>query len=141
MVLKGHHVAAEMSQCQNAELLNNVQMLESLITQAILKAGLGLMGIYSHGFSPHGITCIAIISESHLAVHTYPEYHHLSIDIFTCSPKPHAVEGIFKVIQDQVNPVNVSMVHLIRSEMIEVISENTAMTIDLENKSSLNLAT
>jgi len=38
-----------------------------------------------HAFKPKGITFVAIISQSHVAIHTYPEFAHVSLDIFTCS--------------------------------------------------------
>ena len=36
-------------------------------------------------FSPHGISLFAIISASHIAIHTWPEYGFLNIDIFSCN--------------------------------------------------------
>lgn len=125
MALTGHHLAAEMSECQNLALLNQTHILESVISEAILGAGLGLISIHSHLFAPHGITCIAIISESHVAVHTYPEHAHMSVDVFTCAPQPQAVESILQFIQDQVKPVKTSVVHLLRSTDIRMLSENT----------------
>jgi S-adenosylmethionine decarboxylase len=40
-----------------------------------------------HRFSPHGISGVVVIAESHLAIHTWPERMYAAVDVFTCSPK------------------------------------------------------
>lgn len=40
---------------------------------------------FKHHFSPYGITWMFILSESHAAIHTYPEHHFLSIDVYVCN--------------------------------------------------------
>jgi S-adenosylmethionine/arginine decarboxylase-like enzyme len=40
----------------------------------------------AHPFDPHGETWVAILTESHCAIHTYPEHHYLSIDLYSCNP-------------------------------------------------------
>ena len=37
-----------------------------------------------HQFSPHGISGVVIVAESHLCIHTWPEYGYASVDVFTC---------------------------------------------------------
>lgn len=41
----------------------------------------------SHEFSPHGRTIVFILSESHFAVHTYPEHNYITLDIYICDPE------------------------------------------------------
>ena len=38
-------------------------------------------------FSPHGVSGVVIISESHLAIHTWPELGYAAVDLFTCGDK------------------------------------------------------
>jgi S-adenosylmethionine decarboxylase len=40
----------------------------------------------SHRFEPQGETWLAVLSESHCAIHTYPEHHYISIDLYSCNP-------------------------------------------------------
>jgi len=65
--------------------LNNKKKLRQILKTGIHKCGLTLKRLSSHQFNPVGVTVTAIISESHIAIHTYPEARHVSIDIFTCS--------------------------------------------------------
>jgi S-adenosylmethionine decarboxylase len=37
-----------------------------------------------HSFNPHGVSGVVVIAESHLAIHTWPEYGHAAVDVFTC---------------------------------------------------------
>lgn len=65
--------------------LNDPQKLEQIIKNAIEYSGLHFEKIITHKFNSVGVTLLAIISESHIGLHTYPEAGHLSMDIFTCS--------------------------------------------------------
>lgn len=68
----------------NKEILNDVDALrEALLTAANL-AGATILGDSFHRFSPHGISGVVVIAESHLFVHTWPEYGYAAADIFTC---------------------------------------------------------
>lgn len=68
----------------NREILNDVDALrEALLTAANL-AGATILGDSFHRFSPHGISGVVVIAESHLFVHTWPEYGYAAADIFTC---------------------------------------------------------
>lgn len=43
-----------------------------------------IVDVVFHNFNPNGISGVIVIQESHLAIHTWPEYGFASIDIFTC---------------------------------------------------------
>jgi len=52
-----------------------------------------------HQFEPHGVSGVLVISESHFAVHTWPELGYAAIDLFTCGEKrlsPEAALPIFE---------------------------------------------
>ncbi len=79
----GTHCILEMYGCP-AELLND----EQFVTQAIREAteyGLAtLMGEVSHQFTPQGVTALGLLAESHISIHTWPEYGYAAADVFTC---------------------------------------------------------
>lgn len=83
----GNQLIAELSYCSTA-ILNNKDKIEEMLSSNIKKCKIEIKKITSHQFNPIGITVIAIISESHIAIHTYPEARHVSVDIFTCSSNP-----------------------------------------------------
>lgn len=79
----GKHILAEYKTC-DASILNDIQKIENLLLKAAKKAGAFVMGSSFHRFEPHGVSGVVIISESHLAIHTWPELGYASVDIFTC---------------------------------------------------------
>lgn len=80
----GNQHIAEFINC-SSRLLNNKVSLEKMFKDGINAAGMELVTIISYKFNPIGVTVIAIIGESHIAMHTYPEAKHVSLDVFTCS--------------------------------------------------------
>ena len=79
----GQHVLAEFFEC-DPNILNNSQKVESLMIDAALECGATIVQKCFHMFSPHGVSGVVIISESHLAIHTWPELGYAAVDLFTC---------------------------------------------------------
>lgn len=79
----GRQVLAEFTGCDPARLSD-----PSIITEAMLRAaeatGATIVAHSFHHFSPHGVSGAVIIAESHLAIHTWPEYGYAAADVFTC---------------------------------------------------------
>lgn len=66
------------------EALNNVEKLEQAMRDAALAATATILSSSSHFFSPHGVSCVVIIQESNLCIHTWPEFGYAAADFFTC---------------------------------------------------------
>jgi S-adenosylmethionine decarboxylase len=66
------------------EIINNQELVETIMIEAVKISGATLVKTVFHKFSPHGITGIAVVAESHFAIHTWPEYGYCAVDIFTC---------------------------------------------------------
>lgn len=79
----GKHCFTEAYNCDH-KLLNDEEFLKEQIIAAINKTELTLLNISSHKFSPQGITIVALLSESHISIHTWPEKEYAALDIFTC---------------------------------------------------------
>jgi S-adenosylmethionine decarboxylase len=79
----GRHVLAEFYWC-SPEVLNNTVKIEKLMVDAALEAGAEVKEVIFHQFSPQGVSGVVVISESHLAVHTWPEFGYAAVDVFTC---------------------------------------------------------
>ena len=54
------------------------------MNQAAELAGATIVSSNFHHFSPHGVSGVVIIAESHLTIHTWPEYGYAAVDLFTC---------------------------------------------------------
>ena len=79
----GRHVIVEFYECES-ELLNDVVHIEESMIAAAETAGATVINSSFHHFSPYGVSGVVVIQESHLAIHTWPEYGFASVDLFTC---------------------------------------------------------
>ena len=57
------------------------------MVNAALEAGAEVRELVFHKFSPQGVSGVVVISESHLAIHTWPELGYAAVDVFTCGEK------------------------------------------------------
>lgn len=79
----GKHCIAEL--CEGCpSLLNNEDFIKQALKEAAEAAGATLLSVCAHSFSPQGVTAIALLSESHIAIHTWPETQYAAVDAFTC---------------------------------------------------------
>lgn len=70
------------------ERLDDITALESAVQLVVQHMNADVLQIIHHRFQPQGITCIAIISASHIALHTWPEHCFLTVDVFSCAGQP-----------------------------------------------------
>ena len=82
----GQHVLAEFFEC-DSNVLNNPELVEKYMLEAALECGATIVNKCFHLFAPHGVSGVVIISESHLAIHTWPEFGYAAVDLFTCGSK------------------------------------------------------
>ena len=66
------------------EKLNDESFLRCTINNAAKIANAKVLNLVSNKFEPQGVTAIALLAESHLSIHTWPEEHYSAVDIFTC---------------------------------------------------------
>ena len=79
----GRHVLVDLYDCDPA-LLDDLKFIEKSMKQAAVGAGATVVDASFHPFNPCGVSGIVAIQESHLAIHTWPEYGYAAADIFTC---------------------------------------------------------
>ena len=79
----GTHLLVELKDCQN-EQLNDVSFIRQAMLDAALEAKATIVDDRFHEFSPFGVSGVVVIAESHLTIHTWPEYRYAAVDIFTC---------------------------------------------------------
>jgi S-adenosylmethionine decarboxylase proenzyme len=82
----GRHLILEIWDA-DPHLLDDAHALEQLLLQAARAANATVIQSVFHHFSPYGVSGVVVIAESHLTIHTWPEYRYAAIDIFTCGPK------------------------------------------------------
>lgn len=114
----GIHILGEFIDCTSD--LDNKEAIEEVVESGIMKCNLGLRKIMSHKFEPIGVTIIALISESHVAIHTFPEAHHVSVDIFTCSQTPDPAKELLNYLKEKFKPGTMRVVEVVRGHMLEI---------------------
>ena len=82
-LMVGKHCILELYDCK-AEHLNDENFLNDAITTAAKESGATLLNLVSHQFDPQGVTALALLAESHISIHTWPETGYAAIDVFTC---------------------------------------------------------
>jgi S-adenosylmethionine decarboxylase len=79
----GKHCILELYDC-NHERLDDEAFLRNAITSAAKRAGATLLHLVTHHFEPQGVTGLALLAESHISIHTWPESGYAAVDVFTC---------------------------------------------------------
>lgn len=79
----GNHILVEFMGCE-PHIMNDVSGIERDMVGAAQKAGATVINSTFHHFSPYGVSGVVVIQESHLAIHTWPEYGYAAVDLFTC---------------------------------------------------------
>ena len=79
----GTHLLLELKDC-NSKTLGNLEFVQETLKNAALEAKATIVEVAFHEFSPFGISGMVVIAESHLAIHTWPEYGYAAVDVFTC---------------------------------------------------------
>ena len=79
----GRQIVVEYYGC-SSEKLNNVAFIKRAMRDAALASGATIVQEAFHLFNPHGVSGVVVIAESHLAIHTWPEYGYAAVDLFTC---------------------------------------------------------
>lgn len=111
----GHQIVAEFYSCDK-DLLNDVDFIRDNMLEAAIKSGATIVTETFHHFSPHGVSGAVIIAESHLAIHTWPEYGYAAIDLFTCGDSVQPEVG-FNHLRQALKADHVSTMELHRGQV------------------------
>lgn len=79
----GRHLLIELFDC-DSEAINNLGLVKAVMIEAAKRAQATIVDSVFHEFNPFGISGVVVIAESHLAIHTWPEYRYAAADIFSC---------------------------------------------------------
>ena len=79
----GRHLLLELFDC-DVETLNNLEAVKTALMEAARRARATIVDVVFHEFNPFGVSGVVVIAESHLSIHTWPEYRYAAVDIFSC---------------------------------------------------------
>jgi S-adenosylmethionine decarboxylase len=83
LIHQSKHLLLELYRC-DCEKLNDESFLRCILDRASKLANATVLNLISNKFEPQGVTAIALLAESHISIHTWPESNYSAVDIFTC---------------------------------------------------------
>ena len=111
----GRHLLLELKIC-NKEVLDDLDFLKNCLNEAAIHSGATVVGESFYHFSPCGVSGVVNIAESHIAIHTWPEYGYAAADVFTCGNDVDP-EKAARWITEKVGAQNHSLIELRRGIM------------------------
>jgi S-adenosylmethionine decarboxylase len=114
----GRHLLVELNDC-NREVLNDLDLLREAMLTAAIQSGAVVLGDSFHRFSPQGVSGVVVIAESHLSVHTWPEYGYAAVDVFTCGTTVNPRTAA-EVLIERLESKNHSMTEIERGVLVAV---------------------
>jgi S-adenosylmethionine decarboxylase len=80
----GLHLIADLAECHG---LGDAALIEAVLREAAAAARVHVLSVHLHPFGPEqGVTGVALLAESHISIHSWPEEGLAAIDIFVCGP-------------------------------------------------------
>ncbi|MGH7321405.1 MAG: adenosylmethionine decarboxylase [Candidatus Rokuibacteriota bacterium] len=79
----GRHLLLELYDC-SSEILSSLETVKTALVEAAKRAEATIIDVVFHEFNPFGVSGVVVIAESHLSIHTWPEYRYAAVDIFSC---------------------------------------------------------
>lgn len=112
MYALGRHLILDLQEC-NQTVLDDVGFLRDCLHQAAVRCGATVVGQSFYHFSPHGVSGVVNIAESHISIHTWPEYRYAAVDVFTCG-ETVVPEEAASLIAERVEAGNRSLIEMRR---------------------------
>jgi S-adenosylmethionine decarboxylase proenzyme len=110
-MIAGKHIIADFS---GVKIPENKRKLSRLLKEATRKAGGTPLKFSGYQFTPYGITAVLILAESHISIHSWPEYEYAAIDVFTCGIKTDPLKAV-EYLRRALNPKGVVIKKIKRS--------------------------
>lgn len=118
----GKQLMVEVYGCET-KLLDDPVFIENCMVEAAKIANATVVQQFFHQFSPYGVSGTVVIAESHINIHTWPEYAYAAIDIFTCGPTLDAQAAI-DFLQKKLNASKVNIQEYLRGDKREINTIN-----------------
>jgi S-adenosylmethionine decarboxylase len=80
----GKHMICDIREIRNMALLNNKSAINEILNDICKTYDYSILDTVEHEFSPHGLTILYLLSESHISIHTFPERNYFALDVYTC---------------------------------------------------------
>lgn len=108
----GDHFLLNLYGCDEQKLDDEV-FIRDVLDSAAYCAKMTVLNVASHKFSPQGVTCILLLAESHISIHTWPESGKAACDVYTCG-NPQNAKLACDVIRCQLSALEHEIQHIKR---------------------------
>lgn len=133
----GRHLLIELHNCA-PQPLNDVEHLKEALLEAARMASTTVIDVYTRQFEPQGVSVMILIAESHLSIHTWPEYGYAAVDVFTCGG-PFDEAAVVDHLARAVEAKHVSTIRIERG-MLPAWMRQTAIPTQWDTTEALNPA-
>ncbi len=113
----GNHIIIDYYQC-NSDTLSSPELIKDIMEKAADEMGATIITSLYHHFSPLGVSGVTVISESHMAIHTWPEHNFAAIDIFYCGDID--IDAGVKYLQDRFSSKDYNKREVFRGDKIDL---------------------
>ena len=112
MLALGRHLIVEYYDC-NPQILDDLDFIEAAMLEATEKMKATRVAHKFHKFAPQGVSGAIIIEESHLTIHTWPEYGYAAVDFYSCGNAVNPHLGV-EVLKNRLDSKNINVTELLR---------------------------
>ena len=94
--------------------LDDIDLIEATLRRCVDVANATLLHIHLHHFQPNGVSGVAVLAESHISIHSWPENGYAALDVFMCvDAKP---EACVHVLRKAFKPKKIAVSELLRGQ-------------------------
>lgn len=136
MKILGKQLLVDYYNCQAS--LNDVKLIKKWLTEAAVFCKATVIKTVIHNFNPCGISGVVVIAESHLAIHTWPEYNYAAVDIFTCGDVINPMDA-FEYLKQKFMPKSFKVSDNFRGLVEAELSTPSTFRKNFIEKISLNI--
>jgi len=123
----GRHLLVEYHRC-DPKILNDLERVKKFMLEAASESGATVLDASFHYFTPQGVSGVVVIAESHLAIHTWPEYGYAAVDIFTCGNTVDPWKA-FHYLRSTLDSKETSVNEIVRGELSHLQSRASRVSI------------
>ncbi len=120
MAALGKHLLLELKDC-DVKLLNDLDYLREALNAVATLIGATVIKDSFYQFSPQGVSGVVIIAESHISIHTWPEFRYAAVDVFTCGEVILPVRAV-KPLAEKLKAWSTSYIELKRGLLTESVA-------------------
>lgn len=110
----GVHLIAEF---WYGKIIEDPKKIENILRKAVKKANNTPLEVAIHKFYPQGITGVVLLAESHIALHIWPEFNYIAIDIYTCGGKSLPQKAL-EYLKEEFQPKRIKVIEIKRGVIL-----------------------